>query len=82
MHKIVNGKKVPLTEKEAEALREKWSQVDLESRKLVYRGKRVTAYAEELGGWQEQLDFIYHNGIDKWKEAVKKIKDEYPKESS
>ena len=28
----------------------------------------------------DQLDDIYHNGIDGWKTTVKKIKDKYPKE--
>ena len=29
--------------------------------------------------WQDQLDDIYHNGIDAWKAAIKVIKDKYPK---
>ena len=29
---------------------------------------------------QEQLDDIYHNGIDGWKKTIKAIKDKYPKE--
>ena len=28
----------------------------------------------------EQLDEIYHNGIDSWKEIIKKVKDDNPKE--
>jgi len=28
---------------------------------------------------QEQLDDIYHNGIDGWKSTIKAIKDKYPK---
>jgi|TARA_R100001530_G_C4262983_1_gene141012 hypothetical protein len=27
----------------------------------------------------EQLDDIYHNGIDAWKATIKKTKDKYPK---
>ena len=27
----------------------------------------------------DQLDEIYHNGIDSWKAEIKKIKDKYPK---
>jgi hypothetical protein len=30
---------------------------------------------------EEQLDMIYHNGIDAWKESIKAIKDQYPKET-
>ena len=29
---------------------------------------------------QDQLDAIYHNGIDGWKATIKAIKDKYPKE--
>ena len=29
---------------------------------------------------QDQLDDIYHNGIDGWKKTIKTIKDKYPKE--
>ena len=28
----------------------------------------------------DQLDEIYHNGIDSWKEIIKKVKDDNPKE--
>ena len=27
----------------------------------------------------DQLDEIYHNGIDSWKAEIKKVKDKYPK---
>jgi hypothetical protein len=39
---------------------------------------RQNAYSTELGGWQEQLDMIFHN-IDEWKSAIQSIKDRYPK---
>ena len=29
--------------------------------------------------WQDQLDDIYHNGIDAWKGTIKVTKDKYPK---
>ena len=29
--------------------------------------------------WQDQLDYIYHNGIDGWKATIKTTKDKYPK---
>ena len=28
---------------------------------------------------EDQLDDIYHNGIDAWKATIKAIKDKYPK---
>ena len=35
--------------------------------------------AAEYPSWQNQLDDIYHNGIDGWKATIKVTKDKYPK---
>ena len=35
--------------------------------------------AKEYPTWQDQLDDIYHNGIDGWKTTIKVTKDKYPK---
>jgi len=35
--------------------------------------------AVEYPSWQDQLDDIYHNGIDGWKATIKVTKDKYPK---
>ena len=35
--------------------------------------------ASEYPTWQDQLDDIYHNGIDGWKATIKVTKDKYPK---
>lgn len=43
---------------------------------LTYAEKRERAYPS----MQDQLDKIYHDGIEKWKsEMIKPIKDKYPK---
>ena len=42
----------------------------------AYKNKRLAEYPS----WNEQLDNIYHNGVDAWKAEIKKIKDKYPKE--
>tara|TARA_B100002019_G_scaffold101583_1_gene87604 strand:+ start:4001 stop:4417 length:417 start_codon:yes stop_codon:yes gene_type:complete len=43
-----------------------------------YARKRVTEYPD----WGTQLDYIYHNGIDKWKtDIVDPVKAKYPKPS-
>ena len=34
---------------------------------------------KEYPTWQDQLDDIYHNGIDGWKATIKVTKDKYPK---
>ena len=36
--------------------------------------------AKEYPTWQDQLDDIYHNGIDGWKATIKATKDKYPKD--
>jgi len=36
--------------------------------------------AEEYPSIADQLDDIYHNGIDGWKATIKTTKDKYPKE--
>ena len=35
--------------------------------------------AKEYPTIEDQLDEIYHNGIDGWKETIKAVKDKYPK---
>jgi hypothetical protein len=37
---------------------------------------------KEYGSWQSQLDEIYHNGIDAWKQRIASIKTKYPKENN
>jgi uncharacterized protein involved in tellurium resistance len=34
----------------------------------------------EYGSWQDQLDEIYHKGLDSWKARISSIKAKYPKE--
>jgi len=40
-----------------------------------YQRDREAAYPT----WQDQLDKIYHSGVDAWKADIKAIKDKYPK---
>ena len=42
---------------------------------MQYIEKRKKEYPEI----KDQLDDIYHNGIDEWKKTIKAIKDKYPK---
>ena len=43
---------------------------------LAYQDKRAKEYPD----WGTQLDYIYHNGIDKWKtDIVDPVKAKYPK---
>jgi len=42
---------------------------------LTYKEKRQSEYPKII----DQLDDIYHNGIDAWKATIKATKDKYPK---
>ena len=62
------------TEKECtDGLAELQAAWDLENDS--YKSKRRAEYPS----LEDQLDDIYHNGIDAWKVSIKTIKDKYPK---
>jgi len=42
----------------------------------AYQRSRAVAYPSIA----DQLDDIYHNGVDEWKKTIKAVKDKYPKE--
>lgn len=59
-----------------------WSQVSTKQAELQadydnkeYQRKRASEYPSIA----DQLDDLYHNGIDGWKSSIKAIKDKYPK---
>ena len=45
------------------------------SNEAEYQRKRAAEYPAVV----DQLDEIYHNGIDGWKTKIKAVKDKYPK---
>ena len=49
--------------------------VNAEYAKQDYKNKRAAEYPSVV----DQLDDIYHNGIDAWKATIKTTKDKYPK---
>ena len=49
--------------------------VNAEYVKQDYKNKRAAEYPSVV----DQLDDIYHNGIDAWKATIKTTKDKYPK---
>jgi len=55
-----------------------WSQVNTWTDPDEYKYKRQAEYPSIV----DQLDDIYHNGIDGWKATIKITKDKYPKENS
>ena len=62
------------TEQEIE---EKIVELNYQEEVNVYQEKRKSEYPD----WGDQLDKIYHSGIDAWKADIKKIKDKYPKQT-
>ena len=41
----------------------------------AYKAQRAAEYPSIV----EQLDKIFHDGIDEWKETIQAVKDKYPK---
>jgi hypothetical protein len=77
-HQTINGARVKLTSDEIT----EWNNREDEyvSEKAAYDSQ---AYARnrkaEYPSIADQLDDIYHNGIDAWKATIKTTKDKYPK---
>ena len=63
-----SGNKITIEQSKVDAAR-------VELAKLDYQGKRSREYPSVV----DQLDDIYHNGIDAWKATIKTTKDKYPK---
>ena len=68
----VNGAKVTLDQSKVDAAR---VTLDAEAAAIAYQGQRKAEYPTI----EDQLDDIYHNGIDAWKATIKVTKDKYPK---
>ena len=63
------------TDKDGKAVAIDIDAVNAEFAKLEYKNKRKNEYPSVV----DQLDDIYHNGIDAWKATIKATKDKYPK---
>ena len=60
---------------------EQLNALETEATKIENNAKADANRRAEYLSWEEQLDYIYHNGITKWKtDHIKPIKDKYPKE--
>ena len=58
-----------------DALNTAISEVEADEAKVKYKSDRLAEYP----AIRDQLDDIYHNGIDGWKSTIKVVKDKYPK---
>ena len=67
-----DGTKITIVQSEVDTAR---TTLDAEYAALDYARKRAAEYPSVV----DQLDDIYHNGIDAWKATIKATKDKYPK---
>jgi len=65
----------PDTQPTQEELEAAWTDYEAELASQEYARNRKAEYPS----WQDQLDDIYHNGLDAWKATIKVTKDKYPK---
>jgi hypothetical protein len=65
-----------LTEPTAKEITDKIAELQTAYDNNAYQRGR----AEEYPSIADQLDDLYHNGIDGWKTTIKAIKDKHPKE--
>ena len=64
------------TDKDGNEVTINWTSVNSWTDPEAYKYKRASEYPSIA----DQLDDIYHNGIDGWKATIKVTKDKYPKE--
>ena len=70
-----DGNKVSIIQSNIDAAR---TTLNSEAAAVLYKSQRKAEYPD----WGVQLDYIYHNGIDKWKtDIVDPVKSKYPKPS-
>ena len=72
---LINGEKVAFTAEEETARDAEEAAYATEKAANGYKDKRAETYPSVV----DQLDDIYHNGIDAWKATIKTTKDKYPK---
>ena len=58
-----------------EQINQGWTDYKAAQAAIQYKRDRAAEYPSVV----DQLDDIYHNGIDAWKASIKKTKDKYPK---
>lgn len=68
----INGNSVSIDSAKVTAARKA---IDDAYAAVEYQRQRKAEYPS----WEDQLDKIYHSGIDAWKADIKAIKDKYPK---
>ena len=67
-----DGNKITLEQSKIDTAR---SEIDTAYTAVKYQRDRAAEYPSVV----DQLDLIYHSGIDAWKTKIKETKDKYPK---
>ena len=67
-----DGKQITLVQSNIDSAR---TTLNADYAKVKYKDDRKAEYPSVV----DQLDDIYHNGIDAWKATIKTTKDKYPK---
>ena len=67
---------IVVKDKDGNTISINWTSVNAWTDPDEYKYKRAAEYPAIV----DQLDDIYHNGIDGWKTTIKAVKDKYPKE--
>ena len=67
---------IVVKDKDGNTISINWTSVNAWTDPDEYKYKRAAEYP----AIEDQLDDIYHNGIDGWKTTIKAVKDKYPKE--
>ncbi len=67
-----DGSQITLVQSDIDAAR---TEIDKELAATKYQRDRAAEYPSVV----DQLDLIYHSGIDAWKAKIKETKDKYPK---
>ena len=70
-----DGSSLDVKDKDGKSISIDQSAIDAEFAKQEYKNKRAYEYPPLV----DQLDDIYHNGIDGWKATIKTTKDKFPK---
>ena len=68
----LDGNKISIDEK---LVAKEMAKLQSEHDSLQYQRDRASAYPSIV----DQLDKIYHSGIDAWKKDIKAVKDKFPK---
>jgi len=77
-YKNINGERIAFTAEEETARDTEEANVLTEKNANQYKVDRTTGEFK-YPSVVDQLDLIYHSGIDAWKAKIKETKDKYPK---